>query len=222
MSALETVEILTGPNPVASVIWMHGLGADGNDFVPVVPELSLPHHLPIRFIFPHAPVHMITINFGMAMRAWYDIRPGGLQLNVDSAGIRNSVRSIHHLIEAEVERGIPANRIALAGFSQGGAIALATGTQYPEPLAGILALSTYLPVPCQDHFDPAHAHTEVPIFMGHGLQDLMVPHALGEQSRHFLEGKGFKVQWHDYVMGHSVCPQEIDHISLFLQSVLES
>lgn len=222
MNHLETVEIVTGPNPVASVIWLHGLGADGNDFVPVIPELELPHHLPVRFIFPHAPVQMISINFGMPMRAWYDIRPGGLQLNVDDLGIRKSVNAIHQLIEAEVERGIPVDKIALAGFSQGGAIAMATGTQYKDALAGVLALSTYLPVPCQNHFDDSHMHRHVPIFMAHGFQDMMVPHALGEQSRHFLESKGFKVEWHDYVMGHSVCPQEIEAISQFLQRVLGS
>lgn len=200
----ETVEVLTGVNPEASIIWLHGLGADGHDFEPLVPELGLDKKLSLRFVFPHAPVRPVTINGGMSMRAWYDILTltrGGPQ---DEAGIRESGRQLEMLVEREVSRNIPRQKIVVAGFSQGGAIALHTALRQTEPLGGLMALSTYLPL--QDDFAREVAAggrlqtKELPIFMAHGSFDPMLPIALGQQSRQVLEDAGYTVEWHDYPM----------------------
>jgi phospholipase/carboxylesterase len=206
------IEIETGPRPDVAVIWLHGLGADGHDFEPIVPELELSR--PVRFIFPHAPVRPVTINNGMRMRAWYDIFQfgGGPE---DEAGLRASEGLLGELISQEKKRGIAASRIVLAGFSQGGAIVLQAGLRYPERLGGIMALSTYLPL--QDKLTEAHAaNRDVPIFMAHGEYDDIIPLRRAEQSRDLLVKNGYAIDWHTYPMPHSVCPEEIGHISKFL------
>ena len=216
---LETLEVETGASPSATVIWMHGLGADGHDFEPIVPELGLPDTLQVRFIFPHAPVRPVTLNNGMAMRAWYDIIEigGGRE---DGEGLRDSQAAIEQLIAAEVARGIPASRIVLAGFSQGGAIAFQAGLRHPERLAGIMALSTYLPLAGTVEDERSAANRDLPIFMAHGSRDPMIPMARAQQSRDALLALGFKVEWRDYPMPHSVCPQEIADIAAFLLRIL--
>ncbi|NIV17620.1 MAG: alpha/beta fold hydrolase [Woeseiaceae bacterium] len=226
MNTTQTVETETGENPVGSVIWLHGLGADGHDFEPIVPELRLPPKLPLRFVFPHAPVRPVTINGGMAMRAWYDIYSLDRDGPLDEAGIRDSAGILSGLIEREKERGIPAGRIIAAGFSQGGAIAIHTALRYPERLAGLMALSTYLPLP--EYFDaevladPNCGYKDLPIFMGHGSFDPMLPMQMGLDSRALLESAGFLVEWHDYPMAHAVCAEEIDHIRGWLLSVFSN
>jgi len=212
---MQAVEINTGPDPAAAVIWLHGLGADGHDFEPIVPELALAK--PVRFVFPHAPVRPVTVNQGMRMRAWYDIFGfgGGPE---DEAGVRASQSLLEQMIAAEKKRGI--GRILLAGFSQGGAIALQTALRHPEPLAGLLALSTYLPLHATLEAERSPANRELPIFMAHGHYDEIIPPARAEQSRRLLERLGYKVQWHTYPMPHSVCPEEIADISEFLRRVL--
>lgn len=205
----------------AAVIWLHGLGADGHDFEPVVPQLHLPPELAVRFVFPHAPHQPVTINGGMVMRAWYDIaEPGQTPRQQDEAGIRRSGDALRALIGREIERGIPAQRIMLAGFSQGGAIVLHAGLRYPERLGGIMALSTYLPL--ADHLaGEAHAaNHDVPVLMMHGRTDTIIPIGLAERSRDLLLGLGYPVVWHDYDMGHSVCPAEIDTLSDWLSQSL--
>lgn len=218
-SLLERIEIATGAAPSASVIWMHGLGADGHDFEPIVPELGLPAALQVRFIFPHAPVRPVTLNMGMAMRAWYDIIEigGGRE---DGAGLRASQAAIEQLIAAEVARGIPASRIVLAGFSQGGAIAFQTGLRHPERLAGIMALSTYLPLAGTVEDERSKANRDLPVFMAHGSVDPMISIGRAQQSRKMLEALGYPLEWHEYPMPHSVCPQEISDISDWLVRVL--
>jgi phospholipase/carboxylesterase len=212
---MQAVEINTGPDPAAAVIWLHGLGADGHDFEPIVPELEL--EKPVRFVFPHAPVRPVTINQGMRMRAWYDIFQfgGGPE---DEAGVRASQKLLEEMIAAEKKRGM--KRIVLAGFSQGGAIALQTALRHPERLAGVLALSTYLPLNASVEAERSPANRELPIFMAHGEYDEIIPLARAEQSRQILERLGYKVEWHTYPMPHSVCPEEIADISAFLQRVL--
>jgi phospholipase/carboxylesterase len=212
---MQAVEINTGPDPAAAVIWLHGLGADGHDFEPIVPELELAQ--PVRFVFPHAPVRPVTINQGMRMRAWYDILQfgGGPE---DEAGVRASQKLLEQMIAAEKKRGI--GKILLAGFSQGGAIALQTALRHPEPLAGLLALSTYLPLNATLETERSAANRELPIFMAHGQYDEIIPPQRAEQSRQRLEHLGYKVQWHTYPMPHSVCPEEIADISEFLRRVL--
>jgi phospholipase/carboxylesterase len=219
----ESVEIETGPNPVGSVIWLHGLGADGHDFEPIVPELRLPESLPLRFVFPHAPVRPVTINAGMAMRAWYDIfslERGG---PMDEEGIRASGEILNGLIRQERERGVDAGRIVIAGFSQGGAIALHGALRYPEKLAGLMALSTYLPLTdCFDEEVVANKDSvngEIPIFMAHGTFDPVLPMHLGSDSAALLTKNGYSVEWHDYPMAHAVCAEEIEHIRDWLLSV---
>jgi phospholipase/carboxylesterase len=208
---LETVERETAPAPAASVIWLHGLGADGYDFDPIVPALRLPGGPEIRYVFPHAPVRPVTINNGIAMRAWYDIVAIQRGAREDEAGIRDSGEAIAALIRREAERGIPPHRVVLAGFSQGGAIALHAGLRYPEKLAGIIALSTYLPLrAAASEFHEANART--PIFMAHGSLDPVVPPILGEESARLLAEAGYDVQFKSYVMPHSVCPQEVEDI----------
>jgi phospholipase/carboxylesterase len=212
---MQAVEINTGPDPSASVIWLHGLGADGHDFEPIVPELEL--EKPLRFVFPHAPVRPVTINQGMRMRAWYDILQfgGGPE---DEAGVRASQKLLEELIAVEKKRGM--KRIVLAGFSQGGAVVLQTALRHTEPLAGVLALSTYLPLNAALEAERSPANQELPIFMAHGQYDDIIPLARAEQSRQVLERLGYKVEWHTYPMPHSVCPEEIADISQFLRRVL--
>ncbi|HEX4912290.1 MAG TPA: carboxylesterase [Permianibacter sp.] len=205
---------------VASVIWLHGLGADGHDFEPIVPELKLPADLPIRFVFPHAPVQPVTINGGMAMRAWYDILEANLGRRVDEAGVRESSALVAELIEREIARGIPANKIVLAGFSQGGAITLFLGLRYPERLAGLLALSTYLPCPETLPAERSAAMKDVPIFMAHGSFDPIVPLALAKDTERRLRELEYAPVFHEYPMPHSVCGPEVQDIRNFLIRVL--
>ncbi|MBX9810316.1 MAG: alpha/beta fold hydrolase [Burkholderiales bacterium] len=220
---LETIEIKTARNPTASVIWMHGLGADGNDFVPVVQELDLAQAPPIRFIFPHAPMQPVTINNGYVMRAWYDVSFGDLEgksRQSDEKGVRASQAAIGKLIEREIDRGIHSKNIVLAGFSQGGAIALQTALRYPQPLAGVIALSTYLPLADSLPQEASPANAKTPIFMAHGTYDPVVPYAMGSKSREFLEKSGYNVEWYEYPMQHSVCLEEIQDIGAWLKRVL--
>jgi phospholipase/carboxylesterase len=213
---LPAVELQTAPSPGAAVIWLHGLGADGNDFVPVVPELKLPPALAVRFVFPHAPVRAVTINNGMRMRAWYDISAADLTNRADLGGVRDSQKQLEALIAREEARGIPARRIVAAGFSQGGAIALYTGVRHAERLAGIMALSTYLISPDALSAEASAANRGVPIFMGHGTADPIVRFEWGEASRRVLEAAGYEVEWHSYRMEHSVCLEEVHAIGAWL------
>jgi phospholipase/carboxylesterase len=203
----------------AAVIWLHGLGADGHDFVPIVPELGLPASLAVRFVFPHAPVRPVAINNGMAMRAWYDITPNMRQQDV--GGIRESERTVLKFVEREIAAGIPADRIVLAGFSQGGAIALHTGVRYPQPLAGLLALSTYVPLPEQFATEARPERKDTPILMCHGQYDGMLPLQLGTWSRDVLKEAGYDVTWREYPMEHQVCPEEISDIGAWLGERLQ-
>jgi phospholipase/carboxylesterase len=220
---LETIEIETAPNPTATVLWMHGLGADGNDFAPMVPELRLGSAPAIRFIFPHAPMIPVTINNGYVMRAWYDVSYGDLEgksRQADETGVRASQAEIEKLIAREVGRGIRANKIVIAGFSQGGAIALHTGLRHAAPLAGIMALSTYLPAPHTLPAEAAAANRDIALFYAHGSDDQVIPIAMAETSRQSLSAAGYAVEWHEYPMQHSVCLEEIRDISAWLQTVL--
>ncbi len=220
---LEKIEFETGPKPQASVIWLHGLGADGNDFAPIVPELDLDHDSigHIRFIFPHAPMIPVTINGGYVMRAWYDILGTDLARREDEAGLRKSEQLIRGLIDAELARGISAERVVLAGFSQGCAMTLMTGLRYPKRLAALLALSGYLPMAASLAQERHAANADVPIFMAHGRQDPMISLARAAASRDALMGIGYTVNWHEYPMPHSVCPEEIADIASVLQQVLK-
>lgn len=209
MSLLPTVERETGTDPTHSVIWLHGLGADGNDFAPIVPELVSPQWPALRFVFPHAPVRPVTINGGMPMRAWYDILGFDLLSRQDATGMRVSVEAVEALIAREHERGVPGERIVLAGFSQGGAIALAAGLRHAQRLAGIVALSTYLPLADTLAAERSPANAQVPIFWGHGTMDPVVALQRGLDSRAALEALGYAVDWHTYPMPHSVCAEEI-------------
>ncbi|MEO5676110.1 MAG: dienelactone hydrolase family protein [Usitatibacter sp.] len=220
MELLPHVELVTGPDPVGTVIWMHGLGADGWDFVPIVRELPLPEDRAIRFIFPHAPVRPVTINNGMEMRAWYDIAMNDIGRLPDEQGIRASQAAIGHLIRRERSRGVASEHIVLAGFSQGGAIALQTGLRCAERLGGIAALSTYLPLDDSLEAEAAPANRATPILMAHGTQDEVIPMRMAEMSRAALERHGYEVEWHDWPMPHSVCAEEIEEISAFLGRVL--
>jgi phospholipase/carboxylesterase len=216
MELLAHIELATGPEPSGTVIWMHGLGADGWDFVPIVRELGLPEDLALRFIFPHAPVRPVTINNGYAMRAWYDIAMADIGRLPDEAGIRQSQAQVEAFLAREKSRGIPARRIVLAGFSQGGAIALHTGLRHREPLAGILALSTYLPLGETLERESSDANDRIPIFMAHGTQDPIVPLALAESSRRMLAARGLAPEWHTYPMPHSVCAEEVGAVAEWL------
>ena len=220
---LEAIEIETGHNPAAAVIWMHGLGADGNDFVPIVPELGLAGGPAIRFVFPHAPMRPVTINNGYVMRAWYDVTYGDLEgqsRKADERGVRGSEAQIRALIEHQVRQGISAKKIALAGFSQGGAVALETGLRYPEALAGIMALSTYLPLAAALPGEASPANRAIPIFMAHGIYDPVVPYLMGTTSKTTLAALGYEVEWHEYPMQHSVCAEEVRDIGKWLRRVL--
>lgn len=204
----------------AAVIWLHGLGADGYDFVPVVSELELPKDHAIRFIFPHAPMRPVTINNGMKMRAWYDI-PSLSRLDLqDEAGIRESERIVHGFIQRELDAGIAANRIVIAGFSQGGAITLHTALRYPQTLAGILPLSTYLPLADKLAAEVSAANRQTPILMCHGEYDSVLPYALGESSCEILRAEGYDVEWCAYPMQHQVCGEEIERIGAWLRQRL--
>jgi phospholipase/carboxylesterase len=219
---LETIELESSPNPTVAVIWMHGLGADGNDFVPIVKELDLRGCPAIRFIFPHAATMPVTINGGYVMRAWYDILGTDIAKREDETGLRLSQKSIEQLIEREKSRGIPANRIILAGFSQGCAMALQVGLRYPEKLAGLLCLSGYVPLRDVLADERHNANHETPIFLAHGRADSVIPLQRAEQSRDLLSELGYTIEWHEYMMQHSVCAEEIDDISTWLQNVLKS
>jgi phospholipase/carboxylesterase len=217
---LPSIELETAANPTASVIWLHGLGADGNDFVPIVPELRLPQSLRVRFVFPHAPVRAVTINNGMRMRAWYDIAAADLNSRADLIGVRESQAQLEALNERENARGMPSERIVLAGFSQGGAIALYTGLRHAERLAGIMALSTYLIAPDKLATEASAANRGVPIFMAHGTADPVVRFQWGEASKRMLEAAGYPIEWHTYRMEHSVCLEEVQAIGAWLAKVL--
>ena len=219
----EAIELETGPKPTAGVIWLHGLGADGNDFVPIVHELDLSGAPDIRFVFPHAPMQPVTINNGYVMRAWYDVRWGDLEgrsKQPDEKGVRASQAAIGQLVEREISRGTRAERIVLAGFSQGGAIALQTALRYPQKLAGVMALSTYLPLADTFLAEAAEQNRSTPIFMAHGTQDGVVQFAYGARSRDLLVQHGYDVEWHEYPMAHSVCLDEIRDIGAWLVRVL--
>ena len=217
---LPYIEIESAPNPTAAVIWLHGLGAHGNDFAGLVPELNLTGCPAIRFIFPHAPSIPVTLNNGYVMPAWYDILGTDLVRREDAAGIQHSARAIEALIAHEVARGIPSASIVLAGFSQGCAMALHTGLRHPARLGGIMALSGYLPLAGSVAAERSAANQATPIFMAHGTQDPMVVISRAEASRDALANLGYKVQWHAYAMAHSVHLAEIADIGLFLQAVL--
>jgi phospholipase/carboxylesterase len=215
----EAIEIETAPAADAAVIWLHGLGADGYDFEPLVPELHLPPQLRLRFVFPHAPERPVTINMGMRMRAWYDILQmgGGKE---DEAGIRASQALVQALIEREKVRGVDSRRIVLAGFSQGGAIVLQTGLRHAERLAGILALSTYLPLAGKLATERSAANSDTPVLMAHGTHDPMIGISRARESRAALQALGYPVEWKEYAMAHSVCGEEIADIAAWLLRLL--
>jgi len=220
LKALESVIVETGPKPLYSIIWMHGLGADGHDFEPLVPELQagLP---PLRFVFPHAPVRPVTINNGYAMRAWYDIIGIDRRSAEDFKGIGESADSIGGLIHREHARGIASDHILLAGFSQGGAMALHLATRHPDKFAGVIALSSYLPLSRDLSKACDAANLATPIFMAHGTLDPVVPYMLGDESRQVLETAGFKIEWHAYPMQHSLCEPEVADLRGWLRRVCD-
>ncbi len=215
------IEINPSSEAIGSVIWMHGLGADANDFVPIAQELNLPDGIPLRFIFPNAPLRPITINNGYVMRAWYDITSmTKIEGHIDHHGINQSVNQINELIHREIERGISSNKIVLAGFSQGALIALIAGLRFKNTLAGILALSGYLPYSTDDLTTQlTTANRNIPIFLGHGTEDTVVPYALGQYTNDVLKKQGFDCSFHHYRMAHAVCPQEIDDIAEWVKKV---
>ena len=215
---VEFIEVEVGSEPRYSVIWLHGLGADGHDFEPIVPALGLPDSFPVRFLFPHAPERPITVNGGIEMRGWYDIREWSLNRNEDEEGLEQSRQIVHALIEQENRRGIPSDRIFLAGFSQGGAVALFTGLRYPRRLAGIIALSCYLPVADRTAAERSPNNQFTAIFMGHGRDDQTVPYMVAELSKDRLLKMDDNINWKTYPMMHAVHPQEVADISGFLQA----
>lgn len=219
-SLLPCIELETGAHPDAAIVWLHGLGADGNDFVPIVEEMKLPAALRVRFVFPHAPVRPVTINNGFPMRAWYDIYGANLANRADLFGIAASQQQVEALLAREKERGIEPRRLVVAGFSQGGAIALQTGLRHGERLAGIVALSSYLLLPERLAAEASAANRDVPVFMAHGTDDQVVRFEWGEASRRALEAQGYRVEWHSYPMPHSVVWEEVEAISAFLARVL--
>jgi phospholipase/carboxylesterase len=219
---LDAVVRETGPSPAWTIVWLHGLGADGHDFEPIVPELVRRDWPALRFVFPHAPVRPVTINNGVRMRAWYDIRDMDLANRADEAGVDESVAQVEALIARENARGIPSGRIVLAGFSQGGAITLAAGLRRREPLAGLVALSTYLPAPQQAATRMQEAARTQPVFFAHGTQDPVVPFQAGQYSAGLLQKLGFAVDWHHYPMAHQVCAEEIGHLGDWLSRRLSA
>ena len=213
--------VIEPPEPAtASIIWLHGLGADGHDFEPIVAELGDSVTRTVRYVFPHAPRIPVTINGGAVMRAWYDITDTDLSNRADDSGVRASARILEGLIKEELTKGLPSTRILLAGFSQGGAIALHTGLRFRRPLAGILALSTYLPLQEAAGDEFQEANRNIPIFLAHGSQDPVIPLALSEHTRQFLASLGYRLQCHTYPMPHSVCPEEIRDITIWLEQVI--
>ncbi|MGZ5104938.1 MAG: alpha/beta hydrolase [Usitatibacter sp.] len=219
MNPLEHVELVTGAEPRGTIIWMHGLGADGWDFVPIVKELPLPEGLALRFIFPHAPERAVTINNGYRMRAWYDIAQSDIARVPDEKGIRESQAQVEELIARERGRGIEARRVVLAGFSQGGAIALQAGLRHKDRLAAIVGLSTYLPLEDSLDREASAANKSTPIFMGHGTQDPVIPIQLAQRSQEALRMRGYDLEWHTYPMPHSVCAEEVQDLAAFLAKV---
>ena len=217
--SLQTIEIETRPKPSHSVIWLHGLGADGNDFVPIVQELQLPQS-GIRFVFPHAPMRAVTINGGFVMRAWYDIVSQDIARKEDELGLRQSQKMVEELIGREAARGVPANKVVLAGFSQGGVIALQTALRQPRRLAGVMSLSAYLPLVQKIEQERHAANNDIPVFLGHGTSDNVVPLVLGKASRDQLIKMGYDVDWHQYPMAHSVCAEELQDLSAWFKRVL--
>lgn len=218
---LDCIELETSHPVKASIIWLHGLGADGNDFVPIAAELKIPQAGGTRFIFPHAPMMPVTINNGFVMRAWYDILALSMDAKIDEAGMLNSASAVKKLIEREVARGISSRRIFLAGFSQGAVIALKTALSYPEPLAGVIALSGYLPAADKSLAQLSSANKTLPIFMAHGTLDPVVPFLLGKVAYLHLQTAGFPIEWHTYPMPHSVCPEEIKDLRDWLLARLQ-
>ena len=208
--------IETGNDPNACIIWLHGLGADGHDFEPIVPELDLPAALAVRFLFPHAPIIPVTINGGMPMRAWYDFTSLDFGLGENREQIRASAAQVAELVDAQIDAGIAAERIVLAGFSQGGVIALHAGLGYPLRLGGVIALSTYLPMGGELEDRLARPNRGLPVFSAHGRHDEVIPISAGHKARKWLEDKGFALEAHDYPMGHAVCPEEIAAIGHWL------
>lgn len=221
-SQIPHIELVTGAEPKGTVIWMHGLGADCWDFVSIVKELGLPEDLPLRFIFPQAPTRPITINNGQAMPGWYDISMAELQRKPDEAGVRQSQAFIDQLIAREIGRGIAADKIILAGFSQGGAIALQTGLRYRESLGGIMALSTYLTLDDSLAAEATIANANIPILMVHGTQDPVIPLSLAVASRTKMEARGYKITWREYPMQHSLCMEEVEDIGEWIQARFKS
>jgi len=216
---LPTVERDTRAPVGGAVIWLHGLGADGYDFEPIVPELAV-DSIGLRFVLPHAPVRPVTINGGVPMRAWFDVISLDRESTQDEQGIRDAEQQIRALIRRENERGVPTERILLAGFSQGGAIALHTGLRYPERLAGLIGLSTYLPMHRTLETEAHQANGGTPVFMAHGSLDPLLPSALGEATRDLLVERGYRVEWHDYPMAHAVCAEEVGHLRAWMEGVL--
>lgn len=223
MSVPDPVIIETGAETVGTVIWLHGLGADGHDFEPIVPELRLPADLPLRFVFPHAPVRPVTVNGGMPMRAWYDILSLDGDGRSEEQGLLDSSAALMALVAAEIANGVAPDRIVLAGFSQGGAVVMHAGLRYAEPLAGLMLLSTYLPLPSAFQAEvvdnESRQPTSVPVFGAHGTFDPILPYALGRESANQVERAGYQVAWHEYPMAHGVCPQEISDIREWLLGV---
>jgi phospholipase/carboxylesterase len=219
-STLETIQVDTGPNPTASVIWLHGLGASGDDFVPIVRELDLTGLPAIRFIFPHAPTMPVTVNNGYVMRAWYDIIGADLTRREDEKGLRASQAMVEALIAQEKARGVPAARIVLAGFSQGCAMTLQTGLRHPEKLAGLLCLSGYVPLHTTIAAERVAANQQTPVFLAHGRGDQVIPIIRAEQSRDLLKSLGYDVEWREYQMPHSVCQEEVEDIGAWFRRVL--
>lgn len=215
----DYIEIDPDQKAIGSVIWLHGLGADGQDFVPIVPELNLPSELPLRFIFPHAPMRPVTINNGYVMRAWFDVYSFTESSRVDETGVRDSIQYLESLIASEIKQGIPVEKIVLAGFSQGAVISLITGLRYSRSLGGILALSGFLPLAEKVLSEANAANYTIPIFLAHGTQDTILPYELGLKTMDALQRNKYRVNWHSYTMGHSVCPDEIGDIATWLQTV---
>jgi phospholipase/carboxylesterase len=220
LARLETVETETGADPSTAVIFLHGLGADGHDFEPVVPQLLWPGAPSIRFVFPHAPIRTVTLNAGMRMRAWYDILSISTDRSQDETGIDHSVGQVADLVEREQRRGIEPGRVVLAGFSQGGAIAIQVGLRYPRRLAGLIALSTYLLLPERTRQQTHAISAGLPVFMGHGTEDAVVPFAMGESAARQLQSWGYAVDWHHYPIEHSVNAAEIGQIATWLRQRL--
>ncbi len=215
---LDGVERTTGPDPAWTILWLHGLGDSGDGFAPIIPELIRPGWPALRFVFPHAPVRAVTINGGMRMRAWYDIAHMDLVDRADETGVAESVEQVEALIERETARGIPPQRLILAGFSQGGAVTLAAGVRRKIPLAGLVALSTYMPAPGKAAAALRAGAERQPVFMAHGLYDPVVPYAGGEQSAALMARMGFAVDWHRYPMAHQVCTEELGDLGDWLEA----